>query len=56
MVFKHKTVHVNILFFQWKPRHINRDSGPRTITEIRKEAGDVRHTRHVRLLSSDTKL
>ena len=26
---------------QWKPRHINRDTGPRTITEIRKEAADV---------------
>lgn len=24
----------------WKPRHINRDTGPRTITEIRKEAAD----------------
>lgn len=24
----------------WKPRHINRENGPRTITEIRKEAAD----------------
>lgn len=29
--------------FQWKPRYINRDTGPRTITEIRKEAADVSH-------------
>lgn len=32
-----------VLLFQWKPRHINRDTGPRTITEIRKEAADVSH-------------
>lgn len=35
---------------QWKPRHINRDTGPRTITEIRKEAADVSIWRVKRLL------